>query len=137
MGQAAQATDRIPARNQCFEGSSWSCHSDATALGLQEMVPMSARIASLNDHTRRAKPPHRKPGTQQLETETIRGISTCSKNLFALEFFRAPAGNTDEVVMIVIIIGGQLKTLATFWQLQLPQEIHGGEQPERPVNGGQ
>ena len=39
--------------------------------------------------------------------------------------------------MIVIIIGGQLKTLATFWQLQLPQEIHGCEQPKRPVDGGQ
>jgi len=98
---------------------------------------MSARIASLNGHARRAKPSHRKPGTQQLESETIRGISTCSKNLFTLEFFRAPAGNTDEVVMIVIIICSQLKTLATFWQLQLPQEIHGCEQPERPVDGGQ
>ena len=39
--------------------------------------------------------------------------------------------------MIMVIIGGQLKTFATFWQLQLPQEIHGGEQPERPVDGGQ
>ena len=98
---------------------------------------MSARIASLNGHARRAKPSHRKPGTQQLESETIRGISTCSKNLFALEFFRAAAGNTDEMVMIVIIIGGQLKTLATFWQLQLPQEIHSCQQPERPVDGRQ
>ena len=98
---------------------------------------MSARIASLNGHTRGAEPPHRKPGTQQLESETIRGISTCSKNLFTLEFFCAPAGNTDEVVMVVIVICSELKTLTTFWQLQLPQEIHGCEQPERPVDGGQ
>ena len=101
------------------------------------MVPTSALIASLNCHARRAKPSHRKPGTQQLEPEAISGICPCSKNLFALEFFGAPAGNTDEVVMIVIIIGGQLKPLATFWQLQLTQEIHGGKQPERPIDGGQ
>ena len=137
MGQADQVTGLIPARNQCFAGSSWSCHSDATALGLQEMVPRSALIASLNCRTRRAKPSHRKPGAEEFETKAFSRISTCSKHLFTLEFFRATAGNTDEVVVIVIIIGGQLKTLATFWLLQLPQEIHGGEQPERPVDGGQ
>ena len=100
------------------------------------MVPRSALIASLNCRTRRAKPSHRKPGAEEFETKAFSRISTCSKHLFTLEFFRATAGNTDEVMMIVIIIGGQLKTLATFWQLQLPQEIHGGEQPERPVDGG-
>ena len=101
------------------------------------MVPTSALIASLNCRARRAKPSHRKPGAEELEAKAGSGISACSKHLFTLEFFRAPAGNTDEVVMIVIIIGGQLKTLATFWQLQLPQEIHSCQQPERPVDGRQ
>ena len=102
------------------------------------MVPRSALIASLNCRTRRAKPPHRKPGAEEFETKAFSRIKPAGlQHLFTLKFFRAPAGNTDEVVMIVIIIGGQLKTLATFWQLQLPQEIHGCEQPERPVDGGQ
>ena len=101
------------------------------------MVPTSALIASLNCRARRAKPSHRKPGAEELEAKAGSGISSCLEDCFTLKFFRTPAGNTDEVVMIMVIIGGQLKTLATLWQLQLPQEIHGGEQPERPVNGGQ
>ena len=100
------------------------------------MVPTSALIASLNCRARRAKPSHRKPGAEELEAKAGSGISACSKHLFTLELFRAPTSNTNEVMMIVIIIGGQLKTLATFWQLQLPQEIHGCKQPERPVDGG-
>ena len=101
------------------------------------MVPRSALIASLNCRTRRAKPSHRKPGAEEFETKAFSRISACLKDCFTFKFFRAPAGNTNEVVMIMVIIGGQLKTFATFWQLQLPQEIHGGEQPERPVDGGQ
>ena len=101
------------------------------------MVPRSALIASLNCRTRRAKPSHRKPGAEEFETKAFSRISACLKDCFTFKFFRAPAGNTNEVVMIMVIIGGQLKTLATFWQLQLPQEIHGCEQPERPVDGGQ
>ena len=101
------------------------------------MVPTSALIASLNCRARRAKPSHRKPGGEELEPKAGSSISSCLEDCFTLKFFRTPAGNTNEVVMIMVIIGGQLKTLATFWQLQLTQQIHGGEQPERPVDGGQ
>ena len=101
------------------------------------MVPTSALIASLNCRARRAKPSYRKPGAEEFETKAGSSISTCSENRFALKFFRAPTSNTNEVMVVMVIICCQLKSFATLWQLQLTQEIHGGEQPERPIDSGQ
>ena len=89
------------------------------------MVPRSALIASLNCRTRRAKPPHRKPGAKKFETKLGRGISAGFKDRLALKFFGTSAGNTNQMVMIMVIICGQLKALSPFRQLQLSQEIHG------------
>ena len=101
------------------------------------MVPTSALIASLNCRARRAKPSHRKPGAEELEAKAGSGISSCLEDFLTLKFFRAPTSNTNEVMVVMVIICCQLKSFATLWQLQLTQEIHGGEQPERPIDGGQ
>ena len=98
---------------------------------------MSALIASLNCRARRAQPSHRKPGAEQLETKAISGIGPSFQHRFAFKFFRTAASHTNQVVMIVIVIGGQLKTLTSFGQLQLAQEVHGCQEPERPIHGGQ
>ena len=101
------------------------------------MVPTSALIASLDCRASRAKPSHRKPGAEEFETKSSRSYRTCLQDLLTFKFLSPPARDTNQMVMIMVIICGQLKALASFWQLQLTQEIHGGEQPERPVNGGQ
>ena len=101
------------------------------------MVPTSALIASLNCRARRAKPSHRKPGAEEFETKSIRSNRACLQDLLTFKFLSPPASDTNQMVMIMVIISGQLKALAPFWQLQLPQQIHGGEQPQRAVHGGQ
>ena len=89
------------------------------------MVPTSALFASLNCRARRAKPSHRKPGAKEFETKLGSCISTGFKDRLALKLFGTSAGNTNQMVMIMVIICGLLKALPPFRQLQLSQEIHG------------
>lgn len=49
----------------------------------------------------------------------------------------APTYGTDQMVVVMLLCGGQLKTATALGQFQLPQQVHGAEQPQGAIHRGQ